>query len=60
MTVSKYQFRVELQRLIAKYITPSSSFEDYVLITEQLEEVKDRLDWETEKFSEDEVNSCEL
>lgn len=60
MTVSKYQFRVELRQLIDKYISPSSTFEDYVLVTGELEEAKHRVDMDAEKFSDEEVNACEL
>ncbi|MCP1757812.1 hypothetical protein [Bradyrhizobium elkanii] len=60
MTVSKYQFRHELRQLIEKHIGSSSTFEDYVLITGELEEAKDRLDLAAEKFSDEEVDACEL
>ncbi|RZN23220.1 MULTISPECIES: hypothetical protein [unclassified Bradyrhizobium] len=60
MTFSKHQFRVELRRLIEKHISSSSTFEDYVLITGELEEAKDRLDLESEKFPDEEVDACEL
>ncbi|MCP1845780.1 iron only hydrogenase large subunit-like protein [Bradyrhizobium sp. USDA 4524] len=60
MTFSKHQFRVELRRLIEKHISSSSTFEDYVLITEELEEALDRLDLESEKFPDEEVDACEL
>jgi hypothetical protein len=60
MSFSKHQFRVELRRLIEKHIGPSSTFEDYVLITGELEEAKNRLDQEAEKFSDEEVDACEL
>ena len=60
MTFSKYQFRVELRQLIEKHVGPSSAFEDYVLMTGELEEAKNRLDQEAEKFSDEEVDACEL
>lgn len=60
MTFSKYQFRTELRRLIESHIGPSSTFEDYALVTGELEEAKDRLDLESEKFSDEEVDACEL
>jgi hypothetical protein len=60
MTFNKYQFRVELRQLIEKYISPSSTFEDYVLITGEMEEAKHRLEMEAETFSDEEVNACEL
>ncbi|MGY4284864.1 hypothetical protein ACVWXO_004084 [Bradyrhizobium sp. LM2.7] len=60
MTFSKYQFRVELRRLIEKHISQSSTFEEYVLIIGELEEAKHRLDMEAEKFPDEEVNACEL
>ncbi|WP_128932250.1 hypothetical protein [Bradyrhizobium zhanjiangense] len=60
MTVSKYQFRQELRQLIEKYIRASSTFEDYVLITGQLEEVRYKLDLEAEKFTDEEVDAFEL
>ncbi|RXG88717.1 hypothetical protein [Bradyrhizobium zhanjiangense] len=60
MTVSKYQFRQELRQLIEKYIRASSTFEDYVLITGQLEEVRYQLDLEAERFTDEEVDAFEL
>jgi hypothetical protein len=60
MTFSKHQFRIELRRLIEKHISSSSTFEDYVLITGELEEAKDRLDLESETFPDEEVDACEL
>lgn len=60
MTISKYQFRTELRQLIEKYITSSSTFEDYVIATEELEEAKNRLDDESDKFSDEEVDACDV
>lgn len=60
MTVSKYQFSGELRQLIETHIGPSSTFEDYVLIIGQLEGAKNRLELESEKFSDEEVDACEL
>lgn len=60
MTFSKHQFRVELRRLIEKHISSSSTFEDYVLIIGELEEAKERLDLESGKFPDEEVDACEL
>ncbi|MCP3471454.1 hypothetical protein NLM33_14050 [Bradyrhizobium sp. CCGUVB1N3] len=44
--------------LTAKYITPSSSFEDYCCITEELVVEENRLSAETEKFSDEEINAA--
>lgn len=60
MTVSKYQFAGELRQLIETRIGPSSTFEDYVLIIGELEGAKNRLELESEKFSDEEVDACEL
>ncbi|MCS3765579.1 MULTISPECIES: hypothetical protein [Bradyrhizobium] len=60
MTVSKYQFRHELRQLIEKHMSSSSTFEDYVLITGELEEAKNRLELDAEKFPDEEVDACEL
>ncbi|WP_128931682.1 hypothetical protein [Bradyrhizobium zhanjiangense] len=60
MTVGKYQFRHELRKLIEKLITASSTFQDYVLITGQLEEARYLLDLEAEKFPDEEVDAFEL
>ncbi|MCK1710822.1 MULTISPECIES: hypothetical protein [unclassified Bradyrhizobium] len=60
MTFSKYQFRVELRQLIEKHISAFSTFEDYVLITGEMEEAKHRLDMEAEKFPDEEIDACEL
>lgn len=60
MTVSKYQFSGELRQLIETHIGPSSTFEDYVLIIGELEGAKNRLELESEKFSDEEVDACEL
>lgn len=60
MTVSKYQFAGELRQLIEKHIGLSSTFEDYVLIIGELEAAKNRLELESEKFSDEEVDACEL
>ncbi|MBB4428383.1 hypothetical protein GGD66_006970 [Bradyrhizobium sp. CIR48] len=60
MTVSKHRFTQELRRLIEKHISSSSTFEDYVLITGQLEEARYRLDLEAEKFPDEEVDAFEL
>ncbi|WP_445219610.1 hypothetical protein ACKWRH_05320 [Bradyrhizobium sp. Pa8] len=46
--------------MIEKHISPSSTFEDYVLIIGQLEEAKNRLELESEKFPEEEVGAYEL
>ncbi|MET4296110.1 hypothetical protein ABIB06_002002 [Bradyrhizobium sp. LB8.2] len=60
MTFSKYQFRVELRQLIEKHISQSSTFEDYVLITGEMEEAKHKLEMAAEEFPDEEVNACEL
>jgi hypothetical protein len=60
MTVRKYQFRQELRQLIEKHINLSSRFEDYVLITGELEEARYRLDLKAEKFPDEEVDAFEL
>jgi hypothetical protein len=60
MTFSKYQFRVELRRLIEKHISQASTFEDYVLITGEMEEAKHKLEMAAEEFPDEEVNACEL
>lgn len=60
ITVSKYQFGGELRQLIEKHISPLSTFEDYVLIIGELEEAKNRLELESEKFPDEEVDACEL
>ena len=49
-------FTRELRKLINRYITPASTFEDYVWITAVLEEEKDRLDKDAEKFLDADVN----
>ncbi|TYO63380.1 hypothetical protein FXV83_27940 [Bradyrhizobium hipponense] len=60
MTVSEYQFRHELRQLIETHISSSSTFENYVLITGELEEAKNRLELDAEKFPDEEVDACEL
>lgn len=60
MTVSKYQFAGELRQLTETHIGPSSTFEDYVLRIGELEGAKNRLELESEKFSDEEVDACEL
>ncbi|MCK1719321.1 MULTISPECIES: hypothetical protein [unclassified Bradyrhizobium] len=60
MTVSKYQFRHELRLLIDTQISSSSTFEDYVLVTWELEKAKNRLELDAEKFPDEEVDACEL
>lgn len=60
MTVSKYQFAGELRQLIETHIGPSSTFEYYVLRIGELEGAKNRLELESEKFSDEEVDACEL
>lgn len=60
MTVSKYEFRTELRRLIEIHIGRSNTFEDYAVVTGELEEAMDRLNLESEKFSDEEVDACEL
>lgn len=61
MTVSRYQFRQELRQLIEKHISSSSTFEDYVIVTGELEEAKNRLDEEGDRrFTDEEVDACEL
>jgi hypothetical protein len=55
--VSKHEFfKAELRELLGKYITPSSTFVDYMLVTTELDEEKLRLDIEAEKFPEEEIN----
>ena len=49
-------FTRQLRELINRYITPASTFEDYVWITAVLEEEKDRLDKDAEKFLDADVN----
>jgi len=49
-------FTRELRELINRYITPTSTFEDYVWITAVLEEEKERLDKDAEKFLDADVN----
>ena len=49
-------FTRELRELINRYITPASTFEDYVWITAVLEEEKERLDKDAEKFLDADVN----
>lgn len=60
MIVSKYQFRHELRLLIDTQISASSTFEDYVLVTRELEEAKNRLELDAEKLPHEEVDACEL
>ncbi|MCK1421610.1 hypothetical protein IVB14_01505 [Bradyrhizobium sp. 180] len=59
MIVSKYQFRHELRLLIDTQISGSSTFEDYVLVTRELEKAKNRLELDAEKFPDEEVDACE-
>ena len=44
------EFSKELRALIDKYLTPSSTFDDYVEITTVLEQETERLDLEAEKL----------
>ncbi|MGY8661744.1 hypothetical protein Q3C01_05165 [Bradyrhizobium sp. UFLA05-109] len=52
------RFRQELRALIAKYIKPTSTFEDYCSVTDELAKEERRLGSEAEKFSEEEVNAA--
>ncbi|PDT77156.1 hypothetical protein [Bradyrhizobium sp. C9] len=52
MTVSKYEFQVELRRLVDKYLTPAATPEDFVLITTVSEEELHRRDMQGQKFPE--------
>jgi hypothetical protein len=47
----------ELRSLVAKHVCPSSTFEDYVQITTELEEEKYRLDMDAEKFPDEDVDA---
>ncbi|UFX46123.1 hypothetical protein HAP47_0005275 [Bradyrhizobium sp. 41S5] len=38
---------------------PKATFEDYSIVAEQLELAGNRVDWEAEKFSDEEVDACE-
>ena len=55
--IGNEEFRQDLRALVAKYITPSSSFRDYCCVTEELVDEEQRLSEEAEKFSDHEVNS---
>jgi hypothetical protein len=55
-TINRDQFKSELRELVARYITTSSTFDDYVLAAEELADAMDGLGIEVGKFSDDEIN----
>jgi hypothetical protein len=50
MSFDQQLFRQELRQLIKKRISPSSSLDDYVHITTELDDEKARLNMEAEKL----------
>lgn len=59
MTTSKYQFRHELRQLIEKHLGPSATFENYVIVSGELEDALHRVDLEGDKFSDEDVEEYE-